>query len=162
MEYLNYPNNSKVWIYQSNQLLGEDEVNYLRVKLDDFTSEWESHGNLLKATFEIFHNLFVVIFVDEEGDRMCGTAQDNSVKLMKQLEQELEVDFLDRMNQSYKKGDAIQVVKMQDFESLLSSNEIDENTTVFNNMVTTKADFDTNWEVPLKNSWHKQLLSSVK
>jgi hypothetical protein len=158
MEYINYPDNSKVWIYQSNRHLDEDEMAYLKVQLDDFVSSWESHGNMLKATFEVVYNLFVVFFVDEEGDRMCGTAQDNSVKFMKQLEQELEVTFLDRMVQSYKKGEQVVPVKMTDFETLLTNKEIDENTIVYNNMVTTKSDFDNNWEVPLKDSWHKQLL----
>lgn len=159
MEYQNYPDNAKVWIYQSDKQLDKDEIAYLNVQLDDFISTWESHGSMLKATFEIVHDLFVVLFVDEQGDRMCGTAQDNSIKLMKQLEQELEVNFLDRMVQSYKKGDNVEVVKMNDFTALLANNEIDENTIVYNNMVTTKIDFDNNWEVPLKDSWHKQLLT---
>lgn len=159
MEYLQYPDNAKVWIYQSSKHFDKDEVDYLNVQLDDFTSEWESHGNMLKATFEIVHDLFVVIFVDEEGDRMCGTAQDNSLKLMKRLGEELEVDFLDRMNQSYKEGDKVKVVRMQEFEQLLADKTIDENTIVYNNMITTKADFDNNWEIPLKDSWHKQFLA---
>ena len=158
MEYLTYPDNAKAWVYQSNRILDEDEVNYLKVQLDDFVSSWESHGNLLKATFEIFNNLFVVFFVDEEGDTMCGRAQDASVKLMKQLAEELEVDFLDRMVQSYKKGEQVKVVHMNDFPKLLADKEISEDTIVFNNMVTTKIDFDNNWEVPLKKSWHKQFL----
>jgi hypothetical protein len=158
MEYLNYPDNAKVWVYQSSKHLDEDDVAYLQVQLDDFVSSWESHGSLLKATFEIVHNLFIVIFVDEQGDRMCGTAQDNSIKLMKQLGAELEVDFLDRMVQSYQKAGKVEVVKMNDFTTLLANNEIDENTIVYNNMVTSKIDFDNNWEVPLKDSWHKQLL----
>jgi hypothetical protein len=159
MEYINYPDNAKVWIYQSSKHFDKDEIDYLNVQLDDFTSEWESHGSMLKATFEIMYDLFVVIFVDEDGARMCGTAQDNSLKLMKKLGEELEVDFLNRMIQSYKKGDKVEVVKMQDFEQLLVDKVIDENTIVFNNMITTKADFDNLWEVPLKDSWHKQFLA---
>ena len=157
-DYLLYPDNAKVWVYQSNKQFGEDELAYLNVQLDDFISSWESHGSMLKASFKIVHNLFIVFFVDEEGDRMCGTAQDNSVKLMKRLEQELEVSFLDRMIQSYKEGDQVKVIKMNDFITLLENNTINENTIVYNNMVITKADFDDNWEVPLKDSWHKQFL----
>jgi hypothetical protein len=158
-EYLTYPDNAKVWIYQSNKHFDEDEVAYLKVQLDDFISSWESHGQMLTATSEIFYNLFVVFFVDEEGDTMCGRAQDASVNLMKKLEQELEVTFLDRMVQSYKKGEQAEVVKMNDFSALLTDSTIDEDTIVYNNMVTTKADFDANWEVPLKESWHKQFLT---
>ena len=158
MEYLDYPDNAKVWIYQSSKYLDKDDIDYLNVELDDFISDWESHGSMLKATFEIVYDLFVVIVVDEEGDRMCGTAQDNSLKLMKKLGAELEVDFLDRMTQSYKKGEKVEIVKMNDFSTLFANKEIDENTIVYNNMITTKYDFDHNWEVPLKDSWHKQLM----
>ena len=74
MEYLEYPDNAKVWIYQSSKYLDEDDISYLNVELDDFVSDWESHGSMLKATYEIVYGIFVVIVVDEEGDRMCGTA----------------------------------------------------------------------------------------
>jgi hypothetical protein len=158
MEYKEYPDNAKVWIYQSSKHLDKDEIDYLKVQLDNFISSWESHGKLVKATFEVLHNVFIVLFVDEQGDKMCGTAQDNSIKLMKQLGEELEVDFLNRMTQSYKKEGKVEIVEMNDFSKLLANNEIDENTIVFNNMVTSKTDFDNNWQVPLKNSWHKQLL----
>jgi len=158
-DYLTYPNQSKVWIYQSNKQLDADETAYLKVQLDDFICTWESHGQMLTATTEIFYNLFVVFFVDEEGDTMCGRAKDASVRLMMKLEEELEMKFLDRMVQSYKNGETVEVVKMNDFTSLLENNIITEDTIVFNNMVATKAEFDTNWEVPMKESWHKQFLT---
>tara|TARA_B110000208_G_C11477265_1_gene324438 strand:- start:310 stop:603 length:294 start_codon:yes stop_codon:yes gene_type:complete len=97
--------------------------------------------------------------VNEEGDTMCGRAQDASVNFMKSLEEKLELSFLDRMVQSYKKGENIEVVRMADYEALIESKQIDENTIVYNNMITTKVDFDNHWEVPIKDSWHKQLLS---
>jgi len=160
--YLEYPDNAKVWIYQSDRHLDKDEIDYLKVQLDDFISTWESHGQMLKATAEIFYDLFVVFFVDEQGDTMCGRAQDASVNLMKKMEVEVEASFLNRMVQSYSKDDKAVVVKMSDFESLLADNVIDENTIVFNNMITNKADFEANWEVPLKASWHKQFLAVSK
>lgn len=158
-DYLTYPDNSKVWIYQSNKPLDADEIAYLKIQLDDFISTWESHGQMLTATTDIFYNLFVVFFVDEEGDSMCGRAKDASVRLMMKLEKELEMKFLDRMVQSYKIGEMVEVVKMNDFTSLLEKNQINQDTIVFNNMVGTKAEFDNKWEVPLKESWHKQFLS---
>lgn len=161
-DYITYPDSAKVWIYQSDKHFDADEVAYLKVQLDDFISTWESHGKMLTATSEIFYNLFVVFFVDEDGDTMCGRAQDASVRLMKQLEEELEVSFLDRMIQSYSKNNKAIPVNMNEFSTLLDTKEIDENTIVFNNMVTNKADFDSNWESPLKDSWHKQFLTTIK
>ena len=63
-EYKNFPENSKVWVYQSSRLLDEDDVNFLKVRIDDFVSNWESHGSLLKADFDVLNQLFVVFFVD--------------------------------------------------------------------------------------------------
>lgn len=157
-DYLTYPDSSKVWVYQSDQPFSEDELNYLTVRLDDFVSSWESHGSLLKATFQVFHQLFVVFFVDEEGDAMCGRAQDASVRFMKELEEQLEVSFLDRTVQAYKKDDKVEVFRLADFQALVESGELSEQTVVFNNTVANKLSFDESWEIPLKDSWHNQLL----
>lgn len=157
-EYKNFPDNSKVWIYQSSKPLDEDEINFLKVRIDEFISVWESHGNLLKADFDIFHHLFIVLFVDEQGDRMCGSAQDKSIRLMKELEQELEVELINRMNLSYLKNGKAQVVKMNEFNDLYSRGELTDDTIVFNNTITSKKEFDTIWKIPLKNSWHLQLV----
>lgn len=160
-EYINYPENAKVWIYQSNTHFDEDEKKHIQISIDDFISSWESHGKMVKGTFTILYDAFIVLFVDEQGDRMCGTAQDNSLKLMKTLEKELEISLLNRMNQSYKNGDKVVLVNIGDFETLYNDNKINNETIVFNNTVTTKKEFDSNWEVPLKNSWHKQLVGAT-
>lgn len=156
--YKEYPDTAKVWIYQSNQHFDEDDINFLKVEIDDFINNWESHGSLLKADFDIFHNLFVVIFVDEEGDNMCGRAQDASVRLMKKLEEQLEVEFLNRMNLAYLSGEEAIVVGMNDFTAKVEEGLISEDTLVFNNTITTKKEFDSKWKLPVKESWHKQLL----
>jgi len=139
----------------------EDAKKHIQISIDDFIATWESHGKMVKGTFTILYDAFIVLFVDEQGDRMCGTAQDNSVKLMKRLEQELEVTLLDRMNQSYKESEKAVLVKLNDFETLYNDNTINDETIVFNNTITTKKEFDTTWEVPLKDSWHKQLVHVV-
>lgn len=157
-DYIQYPDNAKVWIYQSNTHFDDDAKKHIQITIDDFIATWESHGNMVKGTFTILYDAFIVLFVDEQGDRMCGTAQDNSVKLMKRLEQELEVTLLDRMNQSYKESEKAVLVKLNDFETLYNDNTINDETIVFNNTITIKKEFDTTWEVPLKDSWHKQLV----
>ena len=153
-----YPDNAKTWIYQSSRFLDADEISYIKVVLDEFISTWESHGSMLTAAYEVFDNLFIVLFVDEQGDTMCGRAQDASVKVMKELEAQLETTLLDRMVQAYKKDDKVVPTTLAEFSKLIEDKEIDENTIVFNHTVTNKKDFDEKWEVPLKDSWHKQLL----
>lgn len=157
-DYKTFPDTAKAWVYQSDRLMDEDEVNYIKVVLDEFTAGWESHGEMLKATFEVIDHLFIVLFVDEQGNTMCGRAQDASVKLMKELESQLELSLLDRMVQAYKKDDKVIPVSMNGLTELIENKEVNEDTIVFNNTITTKKEFDTAWEVPIKDSWHKQLL----
>lgn len=157
-DFRTYPDNAKTWIYQSSRFLDEDEIAYIKVVLDEFISTWESHGSMLTAAYEVFDNLFIVLFVDEQGDAMCGRAQDASVKVMKELEAQLETTLLDRMVQAYKKDGKVIPTTLAEFSKLIEDKEIDENTIVFNHTVTNKRDFGQNWEVPLKDSWHKQLL----
>ena len=156
-EYRGYPDNAKVWIYQSNTYLDEDDIGFLKVEIDDFINTWESHGNMLKADYDVFHNLFVVIFVDEEGDTMCGRAQDASVNLMKKMEEQLEVEFLNRMNLAYMVKDKVVPATMDAFTKLIAEGVITDDTLVFNNTITTKKEFDTIFKAPLKNSWQAQL-----
>jgi hypothetical protein len=51
------------------------------------------------------------------------------------------------------------VCTLQEFEKLAKQGMVTASTLVFNNMITTKADFDAAWEVPLQESWQKRVLS---
>lgn len=70
--YIQYPDNAKVWIYQSDRHFNEDEKKHIQISIDDFIDTWESHGNMVKGTFTILYDAFIVLFVDEQGDTMCG------------------------------------------------------------------------------------------
>ena len=79
---------------------------------------------------------------------------------MKELEKSLEVDMMNKMNISFKDGDHINIVKMSDFKEFTKSNKITSETIVFNNMISTIDELETQWEVSVNNSWHKRFLVS--
>ena len=70
----------------------------------------------------------------------------------------MNIDFFNRLLVAYKQEDEIKLQPLSKFMDLLSEGEINENTKVFNNLVVSLGDFRSNWEVSLKDSWHKQLL----
>jgi hypothetical protein len=78
---------------------------------------------------------------------------------MKMLEQEFNLQLFDRMQVAYRKEQAIEVCSLKEFEKLAAAGVVTSSTVVFNNMITTKADFDSSWEVPLLESWQKRVLS---
>ena len=149
--------NSRVWIYQSDRILSSEEVKQIQEKLDVFTSQWLAHGHELLALAEIRYNQFIIISVDEQQVGATGCSIDKSVNLMKQIEQELNINLFNRFALAYRDREGIQTVNRNDFEKLIETRIITPETIVFNNLVTTRTELATNWEVAFRNSWHAQI-----
>lgn len=157
-DYKNLPNNSRVWIYQADRELTEKEIDFISEKAIDFINKWTRHGDDLKGSFTIKYNQFLVLAVDESFNNVSGCSIDSSVRFVQQLQSELNLDFMDKMNVTFKIQDHINMVKLAEFQEYVKTKKITENTIVFNNLVTTKDDFENLWEVPAKQSWHKRFL----
>ena len=52
----------------------------------------------------------------------------------------------------------INLVTLSDFQKFAKEQKVTSETIVFNNMVSTKEDFENNWEIPANDSWHKRFL----
>ncbi|SMO64077.1 ABC transporter ATPase [Solitalea koreensis] len=157
----NFDNNSRVWIYQSNRELTSDEMNWLNIQLLAFTSDWTAHSNSLKAKFEVRYNRFIILIVDERAHNASGCSIDKSVNFMKQMEQSLKINLFDRFHIAFKEGETVKSVERDDFEQLIIEGTITADTIVFNNLVSTKAELEKNWETPFKNSWHQQVFGNL-
>jgi hypothetical protein len=157
-QYKNLPNNSRVWVYQSDREFTESEKGFIANKAEEFINQWTRHGDDLKGSFTIKYNQFLVLAVDESFNNVSGCSIDSSVRFVQQLEKELELDLMDKMNITFKDNDHINLVKLSDFQKFAKEEKVNQETIVFNNMVTTKEDFENKWEVPAKQSWHKRFL----
>lgn len=157
-EYKNLPETSRVWIYQSNRPFSAQEIEHITKKAITFIEQWTRHGEDLKASFTIKYDHFLVLAVDESFNNVSGCSIDSSVKFIKELEQELQVDLMDKLNVSFKDSSNINIVKLSDFQEYAKRQKITSDTIVFNNMVTTKYEFENQWEVPASKSWHNRFL----
>ena len=157
-EYKNLPNNSRVWIYQSDREFTAKEVELISGKAEEFINQWTRHGDDLKGSFTIKYNQFLVLAVDESFNDVSGCSIDSSVRFIQGLENELKLDLMDKMNVTFKDNDNINLVKLSDFQKFAKEQKVTSETIVFNNMVSTKEDFENNWEIPAKESWHKRFL----
>jgi hypothetical protein len=77
---------------------------------------------------------------------------------VQELEKELKVDVMNKLNVSFQDGENINLVTLSDFQQFAKDKKITSETIVFNNMIDTKEDFETNWEVTADKSWHKRFL----
>lgn len=152
---------SKVWIYQSDREFTPLEVSAIVQQLNEFTAQWKAHGHQLQAKAEVLYNYFIVFTVDEATAGATGCSIDASVRIVKGLELQYGVDLFNRFNMAYKVDDKIVVVNKEDFETLLSIKKITPDSIVFNNMVQTLEEFETRWEVPLRDSWHAKVFADL-
>lgn len=158
-DFSTLPNNSRVWVYQCNRKLSDDEVAVISEKTTEFLTQWTAHGANLEAGFEMKYNRFIVLGLNQENASASGCSIDASVHFIQQLEQEFEVDLLDKMNVTFYNGDFIAHKSLADFKKMAKAKSVSPNTVVFNNLVNTKEEYLGNWEVPAKESWHNRFLA---
>lgn len=154
----NFSPESKVWIYQSNRAFTEAENKLILDKATTFISDWTAHGKLLKASIGSYYNRFLVLMVDETQADASGCGIDKSLRFFQQLELEFNVSLMNRMLVAYKVNTEVLTCQLSEFEKKIEQGEVHQDTIVFNNLVGTKAEFENNWETPLKKSWHSKLL----
>jgi hypothetical protein len=151
---------SRLWIYQADRELTSKEEEFIGENTIAFLEKWTAHNNELKASYEIRYHRFLIIMVDENHNSAGGCSIDKCLHLIQQFEKAMNISFLNRLLLAYKDGDKIQVVSKSKFEDQLHSGILNENTIVFNNLITTKAELETSWEIPMEKSWHKVMLAT--
>ena len=152
------PENSRIWIYQSNRSFSEVELNEISSKLNVFLHTWVAHGADLKAGFEIKYKRFIVIALDQDKQSATGCAIDASVQFIQELERVYSVNLMDKMNVSFKQGEYVAYKTLTDFKKLAKDKAVSKNTIVFNNLVNSKGEYLEFWEVPASESWHSRFV----
>ncbi len=150
------PEESRIWIYQSNRKFSDDEINEIENDLKAFVERWSAHGTALEASYLLKYNRFIVLAVNQEVQQATGCSIDSSVAFIQNLEQKYKVDLLDKMNVTFKNGEYIAHKSLIDFKRMAKEKAVTQNTVVFNNLVNTIGEFNDSWEVPAGESWHSR------
>ena len=160
MDLISFPDESRVWIFQSNRVIPDAKLNEAHHLISRFAKEWTSHQRDLKSTGSILHNRFVVLVVDETQKDASGCSIDSAMRFIQDLGKHYDVDFLDRMRFTYIKDDTLYTVPKSEMSDLYATGLIDGDTLVYDNLVSNKKDFLDKWVVPLSNSWIKRLIAN--
>ena len=152
------PDQSRVWIYQSDKAFTDDQVSQLEKDLSTFLTSWTAHGAALQAGFEVKYKRFIVIALDQSQESASGCSIDSQVRFIQSLQEELDVDLLDKMNVTYYQNDRIHFKTLIDFKKMVKDGAVGKNTIVFNNLVTNLEEYNHHWEVPASESWHSRFL----
>ncbi len=152
------PETSRVWIYQANRSLTEQEIKEIESKLDIFIENWTAHGSDLQSGYLIKYKRFIVIGLDQNLNKATGCSIDASVYFIQELEKDYNIDLMDKMNVSYKQGEYIAYKTLIEFKKMAKDKAVSKNTIVFNNLVNNISEFKENWEVPASESWHSRFV----
>lgn len=152
----NLPEESRIWIYQSNRKFSDAEMTEIENDVKAFLENWSAHGTGLEASFITKYNRFIIIAVNQDVQQATGCSIDSSVVFIQSLEQKYQVDLLDKMNVTFKNGEHIAHKSLIDFKRMAKEKAVTANTIVFNNLVNTIEEFNENWEVPAGESWHSR------
>jgi len=158
VDFNTLPEESRVWIYQSSRSFTPEEIEQIKEKLNIFIENWTAHGSDLEAGYIIKYKRFIIIALNQNLNKATGCSIDASVRFIQQLEQDYNVDLMDKMNVSYKQGDYIAYKPLSNFRKMAKDKAVSKNTIVFNNLVTNIAELKENWEVPASESWHSRFL----
>ena len=149
---------AKVWIYPSNRKFYDNEIDVLHQKIKTFLDEWKSDDEDFKVAYKLEYNRFIVFFADESSTPLMNADIDVSVQFILQLQQEYNVELLDKMNVCFKQGEYVQYKDLKDFKKLIKNRAVTGKTVVFDNLINSKEEFDNYWEGPITESWYGRFL----
>ena len=144
---------SRVWIYKSAMPFSEAQLTELFRRGRPFIEEWAAHGVPLAASFDVLHRHFVILTVDEERALASGCSIDASVRFVRGLETDLDLQLTDRMVVLYEKDGMTGSCRVPELEQLLKSGELTGDTVVFNDLIATLGELRSQFRVPLRSTW---------
>jgi len=149
---------SRVWIYQANRVLTPEEVEYILTLSDEFIRTWDSHGKIMDAAIEVFHNRILILAANEAQAQASGCGIDKSVRFIRTLGEQLQVDFFQRTQVLYRDADGhLNEKPIHEFWAMRKAGMIDDDTIVIDNTIQTVGQWRAAWEVPFGQSWHQEM-----
>ena len=131
-----FPEN-KVWIYISSQLIDKSLFNKLNEKFNNFFTDWKSHGEQIQGEFKVIDNYIIALTATVRNGGMCGRAVDAQVRFMKDLDQDFDMDLLNRNKMGFISDNQLKIFDFKDLNNLIKQNEINQNTIWCNTFLST-------------------------
>lgn len=155
-EFEALPKTSRVWIYQADRSLTAEEIESMAEHATTFCEQWAAHGASLESSFQILHNRFLVLAVNENVNLPSGCSIDASVNFVRNMEQNFNINFLDRTKVAFVANNEVFVAPLSDLKSSVAAGKITPSTITFNNLVADIGEFEEGWQTEAGNSWLKR------
>ena len=152
-DFKNIPDDSRVWIYQSNRDFTDLDIKIIKNKTTFFIDNWKAHGNDLQASYLIKERRFLVIAVNEEYNPIGGCSIDYSLQLVNDISTTINLDLLDRLSVNYISENKIKSISLRDLKNKIKNRSFSPETIIFNTTVKTKKELSSDFELKISSSW---------
>ncbi len=139
---------AKVMIYPGGRKFFPNELPIIREQLDSFCSNLKD----VDICYEIEYDRFLIFMISAETPLNLDD-HNSLVDFILGLEKSLEISLLDKVNVCFKQGQYVQLKEIPAFKSLIKNKGVSKKTIVFDNMISTKFDYEDSWEIPAGESW---------
>jgi len=152
-DFKNIPDDSRVWIYQSNRDFTDLDIKIIKNKTTFFIDNWKAHGNDLQASYLIKERRFLVIAVNEKFNPIGGCSIDYSLQLVNDISNTINLHLLDRLLVNYRSANKIKSISLKDLKNKIKNRSFLPETIIFNTTVKTKKELSTDFELKISSSW---------
>ena len=158
----NFPPESKCWIYAANRILSKSEIAFIKESGSHFVQNWTSHQKQMHAMMEVIHHLFIVIALDESQADISGCGIDKSVAWIKQIGEELKINFFNRMQIEMQMEDkSFKIVNKEEIVMLYKNKSINQHTLFANKNINNLGSFQQSFYVKLEDTWFYPQITSM-
>lgn len=148
----------RIWIYTLSRPLEAHEIEELKGLCRQFVSGWTAHEVSLDASYELYKDRLLIFKVNEAKYNASGCSIDKQLRFVKELENKFKVELLNRLLVAYETNGGVEVVKQSAVPGLLEAHVLNENTVVFNNVISSSDELDSSWRLPLRSTWLSRYL----
>ena len=153
VDFKTMPDDSRIWIYQSNRDFNESEIGVIKDKTISFLDNWQAHGKDLECSYSIIDKRFIIIAVNESVNPIGGCSIDFSLQLIKDISNTIGIDLLNRLVVNYKLDNRIESLSLSDLKNKIKDGVFSPETIIFNTDINSKSELLNNFKIDIKSSW---------
>ena len=153
VDFKTMPDDSRIWIYQSNRDFNESEIGIINDKTTSFLDNWQAHGKDLECSYSIIDKRFIIIAVNESFNPIGGCSIDFSLQLIKDISNTIGIDLLNRLLVNLKIDNRLESLSLSDLKNKIKDGGFSPETIIFNTAINSKSELLNNFEIDIKSSW---------
>ena len=140
MIFQNLHPQSRIWLYISKEKINDITQNNISSLFKDFHKYWKSHGQPVNGQLKFIKENLLVVGADYFPNGMCGRAVDAQVRFINKVNEEFNLDLLNRTNIAFVKENSTVVHNYNNLDAVIKKGLVNKSTVYCNNFSTKNSD----------------------